>query len=169
MTASLGTIISVTVALSFGIYPILKTYLDRPNLMLSVRDLGSTWDGSIQNYSDYEWGIMLENKGRQTAKKITMKIKRVESMDEDRIIHYNDVPLKNNFNLAWNDYINITLIYLGPMFDDAHIISLDYGDIGFTNCIIELLITGENFRGTEIKLKYTHSENYNDTNLEIIK
>jgi len=169
MTSSIGTILSASIALSLGVYPILKSYVEKPNLVPTIIELGQTFESMEQGFYDFEWGISLENTGKETAKNITLKIKNVQSLNEEIFYRLTYKPLREKFDLAWNDYQIASLIYLGPMYDDARINTVETADFGFKDCIIDLLITGDSFTGSIIKLKYTHSEIYDKTKLEIIR
>lgn len=165
MVEALATIAAVVLALILSGGKLIYDYLNKPKLFLEVSFPKVEPSPMFRNFN-----IMIKNKGRETAKKINVKIKKIEFPKSEKIFENIEPGIFLIENLQWEDYNNFRLITINTNNNKLGIAAADLTyDLTREDCKISLLITGDNFKGFHKTFKYENHEDIKKANLILMR
>lgn len=158
MMEALGTIATAIIALMLAGSRWILDYLNRPKLSLDVvEDVVLPIGPESELFRNLD--ILIKNNGRLTAKNVNVKVIKVEFPSNNEIIENLEPSVLKSTSLQWEDYCSFGLIGLGIPLGDMMIINpITKWEIERKDCIITLLITGDNFKGFHKVFKYYDSD-----------
>jgi hypothetical protein len=161
MWEAIGTVGATTLALIAIFGKWIKDWLQRPRFDFHI------YTQSYPNPLFKGFYFDIHNKGRTTALNVKINLYRIQFKDASTEMN---ADLKEMRSLRWRDVERYEIFR--THYSDPSKIAYDAGGFGFfdrQDCEIELIITGDNFKGFSKKLKFTNANKIEDTNMIIIQ
>lgn len=159
MVEAIGSIGAVVVALALVISGSFIKWWRRPRITIEI--CTAPVEIEYPEYPGKDHRLRIRNKGRTTAKNVTVKIKEIIYKDpkaKDQNLYFLSPSLVENESLQWEDYHSFTALLTDDVYD-ALLVPGKKMEFLRADCSVTFLITGDNFHGFESKWDYIDSNN----------
>ena len=163
MWEAIGTVGATSIALLTTIGKWVKDWLFRPQFDYHIHLLGDS------NPESKSWVFGIFNKGRTTALNIKVKIGQIKFPDSSSDL---DLDLGEIKPLRWRDEGRYEVVRTHPTDPTKWAFGFNVrpgNEYNRRDCEIEVIITGDNFRGFKKKLKLSESGNLNKPEMTMIE
>jgi len=164
MWEAIGTVGATSIAVLTIIGKWVKDWFQRPKFVYSVQPIeGYPTPDSKAFYLD------IHNKSKTTALKVKVKISHIQFENSSTNL---DLDIGEEKSLRWGDNERYLIVKTHSLYSNMWVFGGDEitGEIiNRQNCEIELLITGDNFRGFKKKIKLSESDTLNEPEMTIIE